>query len=297
MAHRHEVSDAEWARVAPFLPPQHTRATYYRDHRTVLNGMLYRHATGCAWRDLPERYGPWSTVHSRLRRWTREGLWDRILQALQRDLDFAGQIDWRLWCIDGSHVWAHRVAAGAGENRPPGEPADHALGRSRGGFTTKLHLVTDGTGLPLAVALSAGQAHESQYVKQLLDAVHVPRRTRGRRRKRPRALAGDKGYSYPMIRAWLRQRHIRAVIPERTDQVRRRTHRPGRKLTFDRAAYRRRHVIENCVGWLKEARGIATRFEELAIHYLGLLKIGMIRQLLRRLLSLPVCPPLNAGSI
>ena len=73
MAHRHELSEAEWARIAPLLPPQQTRGTYCRDHRTVLNGMLYRHATGCQWRDLPDRYGPWSTVHSRFRRWTREG--------------------------------------------------------------------------------------------------------------------------------------------------------------------------------------------------------------------------------
>jgi transposase len=115
MVHRHELSEAEWARIAPLLPPQQTRGTYYRDHRTVLNGMLYRHATRCQWRDLPDRYGPWSTVHSRFRRWTRGGLWDRILAALQRELDAAGRIDRRLWCIDGSHVRAHRAAG----LRPP----------------------------------------------------------------------------------------------------------------------------------------------------------------------------------
>ena len=78
---------------------------------------------------------------------------------------------------------------------------------------------------------------------------------------------------------------MRAVIPERRDQIERRAHRPGRKLVFDRAAYRRRHVIENCVGCLKEARGVATRFEKLAIHYLGCVELGMIRKLLRRLLT------------
>ncbi len=159
------------------------------------------------------------------------------------------------------------------------------MGRSRGGFTTKLHLVTDGTGLPLAVALSAGQAHESRYATPLLDSVRVPRQAAGRPRRRPAAVAGDKGYSYPAIRAWLRRYGVRAVIPERRDQVARRAHRPGRKPAFDRAAYRRRHVIENCVGWLKEARGVATRFEKLALHYLGLLKLGMIRMLLRRVLA------------
>ena len=183
-----------------------------------------------------------------------------------------------------------------GENQPPGEPPDHALGRSRGGFTTKLHLVTDGTGLPLAVALSAGQAHESRYAAQVLNAVRIPRDTPGRPRRRPAALAGDRGYSYPGIRAWLRRHGVRAVIPERRDQVERRAHRPGRRPTFDRAAYRRRHTIENCVGWLKEARGVATRFEKLAIHYLGLLKLGMIRRLLRRLLSPSTSPPATASA-
>lgn len=119
MVCRHELSEAEWARIAPLLPPRETRGTYYREHRAVLNGMLYRLATGCPWRDLPERYGPWSTVASRFRRWTREGLWDRILRVLRRELDAAGQIDWGLWCIDGSHVRAHRVAAGAGEKTGP----------------------------------------------------------------------------------------------------------------------------------------------------------------------------------
>jgi transposase len=133
MVHRHELSEAEWARIAPLLPPQQTRGTYYRDHRTVLNGMLYRHATRCQWRDLPDRYGPWSTVHSRFRRWTRGGLWDRILAALQRELDAAGRIDRRLWCIDGSHVRAHRAAG----LRPPagrgGKTAPRRAARPRAG--------------------------------------------------------------------------------------------------------------------------------------------------------------------
>jgi transposase len=164
-----------------------------------------------------------------------------------------------------------------------GEPADHALGRSRGGFTTKLHLVTDGTGLPLAVVLSAGQAHESRHATRVLDAVRVPRRRPGRPRRRPAALAGDKGYSYPSIRASLRRRGVRAVIPERSDEQRRRARRPGRKPTFDRAAYRRRSALECTVGALKEARAVATRYEKLAIHYLALVQISMIRFLIRRL--------------
>jgi transposase len=126
MPRRHELSDEEWARIAPLLPPIETRGTYYKDHRVILNGMLYRLETGCGWRDLPERYGPWPTVASRQRRWTQEGRWDRMLQALARDLDAAGQIDWELWCLDGTNVRAHRVAAGAGEKQPRAQGARRA---------------------------------------------------------------------------------------------------------------------------------------------------------------------------
>ena len=122
MVRGHEVSDEAWALLAPLLPPPRGRGRLYHDHRTVLNGiLLYRLHTGLQRRDLPERYGPWRAVYSRWRRWTRSGLWDRVLGALQRELDAAGQIEWELWCIDGSHVRAHKAAAGAGKKR--GRPA------------------------------------------------------------------------------------------------------------------------------------------------------------------------------
>jgi transposase len=121
------------------------------------------------------------------------------------------------------------------------------------------------------------------HATRVLDAVRVPRRRPGRPRRRPTALAGDKGYSYPTIRRWLRRHGVRAVIPERADQVQQRAHRPGRKPHFDHVAYRRRSAIERTVGALKEARAVATRYEKLAIHYLALVQISMIRLLVRRL--------------
>lgn len=120
MVRRHELSDEEWQKLAPLLPRVQTSGRYYCDHRKILNGMLYWLHTGVPWRDLPERYGPWQTVYSRFRRWSREGLWDRILSSLQRELDGIGQLEWELWCIDGSNVRAHKAAAGAGKKSPPG---------------------------------------------------------------------------------------------------------------------------------------------------------------------------------
>jgi transposase len=156
-----------------------------------------------------------------------------------------------------------------------GEPDDHALGRSRGGWGTKLHLVSDGGGLPLAVHLTAGQAHESRSFEPVLEAVRLPRPGRGRPRTRPAAVAEDKGFSYPRIRGYLRRRGIRAVIPTREDQ------RPNPR--FDRATYRRRNVVERCVGWLKENRRLGTRYEKLAVNFLAVAQLAVIRRYLRLL--------------
>ena len=164
-----------------------------------------------------------------------------------------------------------------GEKKVAGEPADHALGYSRGGHGTKIHLVTDAGGLPLVAVLTGGQRNECTQFARLMDAVRVPRR-RGRPRRRPAAVAGDRGYSYPHVRAWLRRHGVRAVIPYRRDQ------RPGDgRHRFDAPEYRRRAAVEQCVGWLKENRAVATRFDKLAVNYLAGVQLAMIRRYIRAL--------------
>jgi transposase len=111
---RHELTDDQWERLAPLLPPQRPAiGRPAKDHRRVLNGILWVLKTGAPWRDLPERYGPWQTVYSRFRRWQQAGIWDRILVDLQRDADQAGRVDWEIHYIDSSIVRAHQHAAGA----------------------------------------------------------------------------------------------------------------------------------------------------------------------------------------
>jgi len=150
---------------------------------------------------------------------------------------------------------------------------------SRGGTGTKFHLLTDGRGTPLAVKVTAGQAHESKSFEDVLDAVHIPQAGPGRPRRRPDALAGDKGYSYKWIRDWLRVRGIERVIAQRSNQEGRR----GGHRTFDRAKYKRRHVVEQCVGWLKECRRVLTRFEKLAVNYQAMLLLAFVLRYLRLL--------------
>ncbi len=120
----------------------------------------------------------------------------------------------------------------------------------------------------MGALVTAGQAHESKHFEALMDTVRI------RRRRRPNAVAGDKGYSYPRIRAWLARRSIRAVIPTRSDQPR---------VRFSQRLYRRRNVVERCIGWLKCCRRIATRYEKLASHFLAMVKLAMIQRCLRLL--------------
>ena len=111
---RHELSDAQWERLRPLLPPQRpATGRPAKDHRSIVNAILWRLATGVPWRDLPAQYGPWQSVYTRFRRWQRAGVWDRVLAALQADGDAKGELDWELHFVDGTVVRAHQHAAGA----------------------------------------------------------------------------------------------------------------------------------------------------------------------------------------
>ena len=130
MIRRHDLTDTQWERLQPLRPAQRpATGRPAKDHRTVVNGMLWRLKTGAPWRDLPERYGPWQTVYSRFRRWQAAGVWGRVLAALQAEGDAAGELDWSLHFVDGSDgstVRAHPHAAGAKKGaatRPSVAPA------------------------------------------------------------------------------------------------------------------------------------------------------------------------------
>lgn len=111
---RHELTDEQWEKLEPLLPPQkpHTGRPS-KDHRTIVNGILWILKTGAQWEDLPERYCPSKTVSSRLYRWRRAGIWDRVLAELQRQGDTLGEVQWTIHYVDGTVVRAHESAAGA----------------------------------------------------------------------------------------------------------------------------------------------------------------------------------------
>lgn len=109
-----ELTDDQWQRIAPHLPPQRPRTGRpAHDHRLIVEGIVHHLRTGHPWRDLPSAFGPWQTVYSRFRRWKRAGVWDRVLAALQAEADTRGELDWDLHHLDGTVIRAHSQAAGA----------------------------------------------------------------------------------------------------------------------------------------------------------------------------------------
>ncbi|MEV7817780.1 IS5 family transposase [Streptomyces flaveolus] len=273
------LTDAQWARLEPLLPDRTPkRGGRWRDHREVIDAIAFKFQTGTQWVHLPERYGNWRGVYNRLRMWAIDGTWERVFTALMAQADADEDLNWAVF-VDSTIVRAHQHAAGARKKgAPPGEPADHAIGRSRGGLTTKIHLASDGRCRPLAFVLTAGQAGDAPAFTAVMARLRVPRR-RGRPRTRPEMVLADKAYSSRAIRDHLRRRGIRAVIPERTDQQTNRQRRGpagGRPPAFDRQAYKQRNTVERCINRLKQWRGIATRYAKTATIYLADLHIAGI---------------------
>jgi len=264
-----DLTDAQWERLEPLLPPRKPRVGHpNNDHRPIINGILWILRTGAPWDDLPERYGRRGTVSSRFSRWRQKGVWDGILAAVQAEADAQGELDWETHCVDGTVVRAHQHAAGARKSTPEAEPTDEALGRSHGGFTTKIHLRAEGQGKPMTFIVTAGQQHEAVVFERLMAQGAVKRPGRGRPRLRPTRVVGDKGSSSRKIRAYCRARGIRYTIPRQTNE-----HRSG---PFDRAVYRARNRVERLINRLKQFRRIATRYEKRAVNYCAMLTIAAI---------------------
>lgn len=136
-------------------------------------------------------------------------------------------------------------------------------------------------GEPVLLLLPPGLEFVDAFFGCLMDAAAIAQPL-GRPRTRPKRLGGDEGYSYERIRRWLRAHRVEAVIPQRDDQ--RESHK-GRPLRFDKRQYRRRSIIEQCIGWLKECRRVCTRYEKLAVNFLAMLKLAIIQRYLRKAFS------------
>lgn len=217
----------------------------------MLNGIFYMLRTGSPWRDLLERYGPHTTVYNRFNRWARAGVWVRVFETL------SARSPSSMALIDSSIMRAHQHAAGGKRGGGP----DHAIGRSRGGLSTKINAVVDENGLPVRLVLSAGQAHNLKAVPELLAGLKC------------RHVVADRGYDADALLDLIRIRGAKAHIPSTSQRI---VHR-----SVNRRIYRQRNLVERFFCKLKHFRRVATRFDKLASNFLAAVALAAARLWLR----------------
>lgn len=191
----HDLSDAQWAVLEPLVPARSPRGRPWGyPRRMLIDGVRFRTRVGCPWRDVPDRYGPWWRVYTLFACWQVLGVWARIEAALRERAEADGRIDWQV-SVDSTTARAHIHAAGARRDsvdRVAGEPDHHALGVSRGGFSTKTHAAVDQHRGVLAFVLTPGQDGDSPQFIRVLEAICIARPGPGRPRRRPRRVLADK---------------------------------------------------------------------------------------------------------
>jgi transposase len=229
---RYELSDKEWSIIHPMLPTK-PRGVPRVDDRRVLNGIFWVLRSGAPWRDLPLIFGPRTTCYNRFVRWRRAGIWDSLLQALTRAQDAAVQM------IDTSMVRVHQHAACITDS------GKQAVGRSRGGLTSKLHVVVDGKGLTLRLVITAGEAHDNRLCSTLLSGLA------------PQTMVlADRGYDADWIRALVNEQGAWANIPPKRSR--------RQPICFSPHLYRARNRIERFFNKIKHCRSRPT--PDLAVH-------------------------------
>lgn len=212
----------------------------------MVTAIFYVLRTGIPWRDLPDRFGPWSSVYTRFRRWCAAGVFARMLALV------SASAEGELRHLDCSHIKLHQDGT-----NPVGGQTAQAIGRTKGGINTKLAAIVDSAGRAIALGLAAGQRHDLQAVEPLLPCL-----------RRHRAVA-DKGFDADSFRAQLCRQQTRTCIPPKRNRQ--------RPAAFHRGYYRRRHRVENFFCRIKRHRRISTRYEKLAATFLGFVQLAAVR--------------------
>ena len=239
------IKDEQWTKIVEFLRAcPHVYVGQEEQCRRFMEGVLWIARTGSQWRTLPEMYGHWNSVYKRFARWADKGIWHQMHQFFANDPDMEHLI------IDSTIVRAHPCAAGASKKK--GGQVEQALGRSKGGFSTKIHVSVDGLGNPLRFIVTAGQRNDITQAEALIIDLDFGR------------LIADKAYDADhFIKLLIERYEAEAVIPPRSNRQQNRD--------YDAHLYKERHLVECFINKIKWYRRIFSRFEKLAARYLGFL--------------------------
>jgi len=240
MLRYHILRDDQWERIKNLLPGREgTVGVTAKNNRLFLDAVLYRYRVGMPWRDLPSYFGHWRVVHTRFSRWAKNDVWRKVFQHL------AGDADNEYAMIDSSIVRAHQHSSVAKKDREA-----QAIGRSKGGLSTKINTVVDALGNPINFVLTPGQACDLDGSDKLLPGLEA------------QTILADKAYDAderviePLLAAGKK-----IVIPSKKNRKEPRT--------LDKELYKARHLIENFFCNLKQFRAIATRYEKTARNFLA----------------------------
>jgi transposase len=209
--------------------------------RKFIEAIYYMSRAGCQWRLLPYYYGSWRAIHKRFMKWQRRGLWGKMFYYFQEDPD----MEWTM--IDSTIVRAHACAAGYGKDTQ----AQEALGRSKGGFSTKIHALVDALGNPLEFILTAGQRHDITQAQNLTDDLTDT------------TVIGDTAYDADHFIERLDSQNCKSEMPCRKNRIKQRS--------LDEYLYAERHVIECFFGKIKHFRRIFSRYDKSAQTYISFL--------------------------
>jgi transposase len=258
MRGRWEVSDEQWSVLEPILQPtrrQDGRGRPWQDTRAVLNGVLWVLGTGAQWRELPSKYPPFQTCHRRFQQWVRDGKLEKILQRLAGELQARGQLPLAEGFIDASFS---------------GAKGGLAVGPTKRGKGTKIIAIATDHSLPLAVSIQSASPHESQLVEEVLSQSFLE--------ELPERLIGDNAYDSDPLDDYLLENYgIELIAPHRSN--RKRITQDGRPFR----RYRRRWCIERLFAWLHWFRRLVIRWEYHAENFLGMVRLGCIKILLRHI--------------
>lgn len=240
------ISESAWSKILTFLRSSKGIYVGKKQHcKKFIEAVYWMSRTGAQWRELHDRYGNWNTVFKRFNAWSKKNIWTELLQFCAKDPDL------EYIMIDTTIARAHACAAGYGKQSQEG------LGRSRGGFSSKIHVKVDALGNPLQFIITPGQTSDTTQAKFLLADVFNAQ------------VIADKIYGSKEIRMQIRNQNSKDVIPSKSNSL--------DPVEYDKHIYKERHAVECFFGKMKHFRRVFSRFDKSARNFIAFLSfIGSI---------------------